>query len=56
MVLLFIVHFIDIVSANHIDIVSAKLNGEKSPLTKSSLRATKSLAKPFTNNRNINIT
>ena len=39
-----------------IDIVITKHNGEKSPLPKSSLRTTKSLAKPFTNNRNINTT
>ena len=56
LVLLFIVHFIDIVSANYIDIVSAKPNGEKSPLTKSSLRTTKSLVKSFTNNRSTNRT
>lgn len=56
LVLLFIVHFIDIVSANYIDIVSAKPTGEKSPLTKSLLRTTKSLVKSFTNNRNINTT
>ena len=39
-----------------IDIVSAKPNGEKLPLTKSSLRTIKSLVKSFTNNRNINTT
>lgn len=53
---LFIAHFVDIVSTNYINIVSAKPNGEKLLLTKSSSIITKSLAKSFTNNRNINTT
>ena len=44
-VFLFIVHFIDIVSAEFIDFLIAKLNGAKLPLTKSYIISIKSLAK-----------
>lgn len=54
--LLFIDDFINNNIEIDIDIVIAKLNGEKLPLTKSYLKSLKSLVKSFTNSKSINKT